>query len=130
MNFLSENKYISIDANEIGKKLERYILNGNLSGLELFSNSLSVNVGIIKQRILDLGGHVYMAGGDNILAEIQYGKISEVVNLIDEMNQEESYRFSIGVGDTPANAYIAIKYAKVNELFAIKFANDGFSNLI
>jgi GTP cyclohydrolase III len=118
--------FIAIDANEIGKKIEKYILNEQLEELEKFSNQMLNSIYDIKEFIHTHNGKVIMAGGDNILAKISIDDVPSILDYVSNLNTNYDYKFSTGIGVGSAGAYVALKYAKVNNLFAVKYETDKF----
>lgn len=103
--------YFAIDGNNTGKRIESYILSNDMDGLREFTQIVSRTVLEIEQRIKSQGGTIYMAGGDNLLAEIR----QQDIGLLDELPcsiKEGRYHFSAALADTPQGAYIGLKYAK------------------
>jgi GTP cyclohydrolase III len=124
-----KNFFIAIDANEIGKKIEKYILNEQHEELEKFSNEMVKSVADTKNYILNHGGKVFMAGGDNVLAEIPADIVTVILDYVRTLNMNAGYNFSVGVGIGSSGAYVALKYAKVNGLFAAKYEKDSFQEI-
>lgn len=103
--------YISIDGNNIGKTLEKYILSEDIAGLEKFSKSLNDTINYFTDLINCQGGTIIVSGGDNILASFSddsYKKIIAKVLRPDTVN----VCFSVGIGKTAIHSYLALKYAK------------------
>ena len=103
--------YISIDGNNIGKVLEKYILCNHLEALKAFSGDLSQKIDKIRQLILCKNGTVFLAGGDNILASVDSAIIPTVISIVYAFESED-IKFSIGMGESAVSAYLALKYAK------------------
>ena len=113
----------------IGRKIEKYILDEELEELSVFSRQLSVTVNRIEDSVLSMGGRVYMAAGDNVLAKISRENVEELVISWKSMMPEKLFTFSVGIGNTPAEAYLAIKYAKVCGRFAVFYRDGGFETI-
>lgn len=123
---MSDLVYIAADANLIGRKIEKYILSEELEELSAFSRKLSETVNRIEESVLSMGGCVYMAAGDDVLARISWKNAEELVMSWKSMIPERLFTFSVGIGNTPAEAYLAIKYAKVSSRFAVLYKDDHF----
>ncbi len=126
---MGNNYFISVDANDIGKKIENLILNEKKEELSAFSNTVSGNITDIAKCIEASGSEVIMAGGDNILAVIDSKKTDMVLRKISEINACESVIFSVGLGNSMTNSYLALKYAKVTKDFAIMYDGTDFKQI-
>ncbi len=104
--------YIAIDGNSIGKFIEKLILSNRLAELSEFSNQMNSTIQYLCNAIESRNGNVYMAGGDNILAEIQESHIYEIINIVKEINNTNAYKFSVGISENLIDTYLALKYAK------------------
>lgn len=108
---MNDVKYISIDGNNVGKVLEKYILCNQLEALKAFSGDLSQKIEKIRQLIICNNGAVFLAGGDNILASVNSEIIPTIIAAVYAFESED-IRFSIGIGESAVSAYLALKYAK------------------
>ncbi len=125
---MSDHIYVTIDANDVGKRIEKFILGDNLKELSLFSERITSRVLLMKNRIIEGGGEIYMAGGDNIIALVKTEKLKELAEVVRRLNDEE-INFSIGVSEAIAEAYLALKYAKANGVFMIKYTKGFFCEI-
>ena len=73
-------------------------------------------------------GVLVMSGGDNILACLPENVYLALKNIISKYNENTNFKFSIGVSTYPLGSYLALKYAKANHLYAVKYDNGKFSN--
>ena len=126
MNRMINYYFIAIDANEIGKRIEKYILNEQHEELAKFSTDMSKSVNEIQDFISCYKGKTIMAGGDNILAQIVADDVDIIVGFVRKINVSHDYKFALGLGVSSSGAYLALKYAKVTSLFAIKYEDDKF----
>ena len=118
--------YISIDGNDIGKRLEGLILSDNLEELQTFSSRITFLVDTIEKYIIKQGGKCFLSGGDNILAFLPEEKVHETVKYVNSLKKEE-ISFSIGIGDDVIDAYLALKYAKsMKKGYICQKVNDQF----
>ncbi len=127
---MSKRIFISIDVNDTGKKLERYILLGDLKGLTEFSARISDIIGKLSDLITSNNGNVIMAGGDNILADIPIEKCNEIVQATNKAQSGEEIRIAVGVGDSATDSYLAIKYAKASKKTAVQYTNNIFKEIV
>ena len=108
---MNEQMFISIDGNNVGKVLEKYILCNQLETLTTFSLTLRDKIETVRRLILCQAGEVYLAGGDNIMACVDTAVIPIIVAEVYAVESED-IKFSIGIGETAISAYLALKYAK------------------
>lgn len=106
--------FVSIDGDRIGKILEQYILNEQLKELSDFSKSIKKDISDFVEIIQKNGGEIYMDGGDNLFAFIENDYINNIVKYVKKKNINNKYTFSIGVGNSVSDTYLALKYAKSN----------------
>jgi len=104
--------YLSVDGDNTGKKLESYILNGNLKSLKKYSTKISNLIDKIEKKIVNIGGEVYLSGGDNILAYLPDDKIQYIIDSVTKINKINSINFSMGYSSNLKSTYLALKYAK------------------
>ncbi len=107
---------LSIDGNNVGKKIEQYIFAGSLFELAQFSKKITDYINTLKDVIESYDGRVYMCGGDNILASVSNDKVQDVIRKIYNIHAPEKVTFSIGLGNTPSLAYLALQKRKSNVL--------------
>lgn len=106
--------FLSIDGDRIGKILEQYILDEKLEELSYFSKNIKKDINDFVNIIEQNGGYVYMDGGDNLFASIENDYIDKIVKYVKEKNIRNQYTFSIGLGSSISDTYLALKYAKSN----------------
>lgn len=103
--------YLSIDGNNVGKMLEKYIFLNDFCRLNHFSQKISQKIDAIVECVENNSGEILLAGGDNVLAKLHNENIDSVMEKIYQL-QENDLRFAIGLGKTATDAYLALKYAK------------------
>ena len=106
------NIYIAIDGDNTGKRLEKYILSEDLAGVREFSNQITRAVQSIESLIREKGGEIFILGGDNILAYVKDECINYIIRSVNEVNTGGNYSFSVGLGSTLKDVYLALKYSK------------------
>jgi hypothetical protein len=104
--------YISIDGDNIGKKIEKYILNEDLLGMKEFSYQIAQSIRTFERVIKETGGDVYISGGDNILAFVKDNYVNNIIQLVNELNSKKTFSFSVGLAYTIQDVYLALKYCK------------------
>ena len=119
--------YVAIDGNDIGRIIEKYLLCENLEELSNFSKDMNGAILNISRFIENNNGMLIMSGGDNILACLPEGIYPELKRYISRYNENIAFKFSVGVSKYPLGSYLALKYAKANKVYSIKFDDGKFS---
>ena len=118
--------FVAIDGNQIGCHIERLLFTGRLEELSDYSLRITASVRSFVKSIEGLGGKVVMAGGDNVLASMPRDGVEKFLSRIHFFATAE-LTFSTGIGDTPVEAYLALKYAKTEGGGIVTFANGRFA---
>ena len=122
--------FIAIDGDDVGRSLELYILDNRIEELEFFATALKQKFEWFANKLHHLfRARIHMIGGDSILAscESDLEILKRLESLRHEFFQHEFPTLSIGIGDTPREAYLALKYAKLrgkNRLITFEDIND------
>ena len=119
--------YIAIDGNNTGKHLEKYLLSNNVEKVRAFSNDLNSKVNYFKEAVLKSEGEILMCGGDNILGIVKAEAVPTLCRVIKD-SPESEMSFSIGIGNSPRNSYLALKYAKALQKDIIAFDGETFKD--
>jgi GTP cyclohydrolase III len=103
--------YFAIDGDKIGTKLEALIIAGQLKEAAELSRQVALAIIQIEQIITTSNGNPIFSGGDNLLAEVKLneGQCRDLVRLFNDITKCTA---SAGIGDTPREAYLALKLAK------------------
>lgn len=118
--------FISVDGNGIGRIIESHILANRFAELQQLSETISATIQYFADRIEYAKGQVIMAGGDNLLATIPRAEIDRILSLV-EKTLPFGIRFSTGFGPRACDSYLALKYAKANDLPHVGYdAEKGF----
>lgn len=104
--------FISIDGDDIGRRITALYLTNDREGLTSFVNNVNDNVQSITDA-LENGGHkIIFSAADGVVAEI-IGDIdtAELYRKIADVGAPK-LTFSAGVGDTLQECYVALLAAK------------------
>ena len=128
---MNSNKiYLSLDGIGVGKMLEKYLFQENPEALHRFSQDLTELINEISSFICECGGTVFLSGGDNILAFLPAESIQRVIDKVDNRKKLIELHFSIGMGSSLTDAYLALKYAKaIGGNPIVKYDNKRFTVL-
>ncbi|GAC1364985.1 MAG: hypothetical protein NVS2B12_23760 [Ktedonobacteraceae bacterium] len=104
-------KFYGLDGDKIGSIVESYIITDEIEALSLFSDSVSRVLEEIKADIIARGGSIIFCAGDSILFKGQFdgGWCMSILALFVSATKQTA---SLGIGDTPTAAYLALKLAK------------------
>jgi predicted DNA repair protein MutK len=105
-------KYISIDGDDIGRKITHYYLTNNETKLKEFSKNLCRVTDEISKYLLIINCNIVFSAADGIVAS--FDKNLDINKLFKKIQEIESFEitFSAGVGDTLQEAYMALLYSK------------------
>jgi GTP cyclohydrolase III len=103
--------YYGLDGDRIESAMEAYLIKGEIDALSSLSRQITSTIEEIMQRVLEKGGKVIYCAGDNILF---YGHFSSswCEEMLDLFRTRTGQTASIGIGDTTAEFYLALKLAK------------------
>ncbi len=83
-----------------------------MAGVKEFSHQITQSIRNFEKAIKETGGDIYFSGGDNILAFVKDEYLNNIIQLVKEVNTHSNYSFSVGLGSTLRDVYLALKYSK------------------
>jgi GTP cyclohydrolase III len=102
--------FIAIDGDDIGRNLEKLLLEEDFSKLISFSNTVKNYFNLVKKIALKYNSEILLFGGDSVIIKIESKNIE---NFIVDLNKIQSnITVSIGIGQTVKHAFFALKEAK------------------
>lgn len=99
--------YYAIDADEIGKALEKLLLENKEKEVAAFSESVISSVNMVKEYFKEQHADIIFAGGDNILV-----KSSIMIDIVSPLPSVGNITWSVGIGSRIDKATLALKKAK------------------
>lgn len=106
--------YISIDGDDIGRKITSSYLSNNEEKLKRLSTDIKESISKVAEFLSGEGFDIIFCAADGVVAstknEQDYNKIFEKISSL----SPDKITFSAGVGDTLKDAYIALLSAKSN----------------
>ncbi len=99
--------FYAVDADEIGKRIEYLLLSDAAKEAALFSQSVSESVDLVRGYFERRGAQVIFAAGDSLLAFSQ-----APLDLNAALPAKGDITWSVGIGETPSMATLALKKAK------------------
>jgi hypothetical protein len=64
---MSPPLYVLLDGDRVGEKIDGHYLRNDVHDLYLFARELDDAVARLAASIREIGGTIYLAGGDNVL---------------------------------------------------------------
>jgi hypothetical protein len=105
-------KYVGIDGDNIGSRLELGFLQNREEDIKEISQKVDSGILAMAERLQDLGMEVIFFSGDSLLCKGESLDTDVLVQLI--KSQSITFSFSAGIGDTLRDTYLALKYAKTS----------------
>lgn len=109
--------FVAIDGDDVGSRIELFILDNQITELRTYSERFNKSVDwLIDIFVERFAATVYLKGGDSIF--IGTSRISELETVIEDLRQQFAQQsgntLSMGIGSTPLEAYLSLKYAKAS----------------
>ncbi|MGD9210089.1 MAG: mCpol domain-containing protein [Desulfobacteraceae bacterium] len=108
--------FLAYDGDKVGAKLESLLIENDEIKIESFAKEVSFVLNLLKNSLLEKGCKIIFASGDSLLAKCN--------NQFDPDNIKRTYgqiSFSLGIGNSPLEAMLALKKAKANGRGGYKF---------
>lgn len=103
--------YIYLDGDGIGRRIEAYIVSGDLEGAARFSKHVTEALCAMEEVLNESGAEIVFSGGDNILAKV--ADLGDVFyDLLKIFFGKTGATASAGVGLTATQAFLGLALAK------------------
>ncbi|WP_166424418.1 mCpol domain-containing protein [Paraglaciecola sp. 20A4] len=117
-------KYLTIDADDIGRKITSHYLNNSPSELGKLSASLDKSTFDVSSMLKGLGFEVIFCAADGIAGYIKKDvDFLSVFDSVSELSPPE-FTYSAGVGGTLRESYMALMMAKSDGKSCLRFYSD------
>ncbi|MBU1002446.1 MAG: mCpol domain-containing protein [Proteobacteria bacterium] len=103
-------KYIYIDGDDIGLRIENSFLNNNEKRLSEINRHVKKTIKRITKYLTDQKYNIIFSGADGIICKAD-NKI-DINALTRSTINDMGITFSVGIGNTLHESYIALRYAK------------------
>lgn len=104
--------YISIDGDNIGAKIEKLLIENKKNKLREFSGYIKYTINDISKFLENYNIELIFCAGDNLLG---YGNIDcELIAKLTKKIKRYKINFSVGIGRTLCDVYLALKYSKAH----------------
>jgi GTP cyclohydrolase III len=108
--------YIAIDGDNVGQKIEYFIVTNQAQELAAFSRKYCKTMVWLETTLrANLNADIVFMGGDSLLAlcsNISLVPINELELIKSQFSQLSEMTFSAGIGSSLRQAYFALKLAK------------------
>lgn len=121
-------KFIYIDGDNIGLKIEQSFLNNDEKKLSEINAMVTNAVKNISTYLLTTKQEIIFSGADGIISKGNNINLSELLKIV--RNVDKNLTFSIGIGNTLNDSYIALRYAKsYNKNIAVILENGSYKTV-
>lgn len=122
-------KFIYIDGDNIGLKIEQSFLNNDEKKLSEINAMVTNAVKNISTYLLTRKQEIIFSGADGIIAKGNNIDLSELLKVV--RGADMNLTFSIGIGNTLNDSYIALRYAKsYNKNIAVILENESYNIVV
>ncbi|MER5257519.1 mCpol domain-containing protein [Streptomyces sp. NPDC002855] len=102
-----------IDGDDVGNKVESHLLANNVTAFIETSIMITEAIeSLVDQALKVPGVAVVSAGGDSILLQVSEDSVSQLSGVLTSRQRPEYFTFSVGVGATLRESFIALRMAK------------------
>ena len=105
-------KYAYIDGDDIGLKIEKSLITNDEPGLRSVNQAVTEAIQQLTKGLSALGCEVIFSGADGIILKAEELKVESLQSTI--LAAQSAFRFSVGIGDSLQEAFVALRYAKSN----------------
>jgi GTP cyclohydrolase III len=105
-------QYAYIDGDDIGLKIEKCFMTDNEAFLRVINAEVDSAISTISKHLQDTGFDVIFCGADGIICKKDKIDIETLHLYVSNLTFD--IRFSVGVGNTLRESFLALRYAKSN----------------
>lgn len=109
--------FIAVDGDNVGSPLEYFAITNNVEALKAFSQKFNSTMDWFEKELVNsFNARIVFCGGDNLLASAFSDKFikESLEGLRLEFFKRSDSTLSIGLGESPQQAYLALKLAKTS----------------
>jgi len=127
------NFFIAVDGDNVGQKLDYYTFINSVDELRSFSQNFLEKMNWLQDELKDkLEAEIIFCGGDNLMVRLPPSVTSRdlLKNMLTKIFMDfenVGNTLSAGIGNSPRDSAIALKFAKSSGKNCIKFYGD-FTN--
>lgn len=121
-------RYLYIDGDNIGLKIEQSFLNNDEQSLIFINQNVNDVVSRISKYLKENNHEIIFSGADGIISKGGEINVSDLIDFIRLLDL--GLTFSIGVGNSLSACYIALRYAKsLSKNIGIEFTDYEFISI-
>jgi GTP cyclohydrolase III len=109
--------YLAVDGDNVGSHLEYFTITNDTDSLTQFSAKFNAAmIWFQEQLVTQFQATVFFSGGDNLLARITANgsSVERLEKLRIDFADRAQSTLSMGLGESPQRAYLALKLAKTS----------------
>lgn len=119
-------KYAYIDGDNVGLIIEKCFLENDEKGLNYINSYIIDTIKKIEQYLLQSKLDIIFSGADGIICKGEVLDHIDLLKFIREISKDVT--FSIGIGSTLKESYVALRYAKSNyKNNSVEFKDNNFT---
>lgn len=116
----TSKRFYALDGDNVGQKLEYYIIQDDLAGVASFSVSVSEALKAIREKLNLLDREIIFLAGDGMLFERSTFSEQELRTVQQDFQDATGCTLSVGVGGTALQALLALKEAKFTSCISVR----------
>lgn len=105
-------KYIYLDGDDIGLKIEKCFMTNDEDGLKIINSDINSTIFKITEYLQQIECEIIFSGADGIIFKKVQIDVEQITSFIQSL--KNNFTFSIGVGNSLQEAFLALRYAKSN----------------
>jgi hypothetical protein len=117
-------KYIYIDGDDIGLKIEKSFMTNDEMDLQAINSEVNRVITQLADDLSASGCEILFSGADGIILKTQTPHIEYIHSILDSLGT--ALTFSIGVGGSLREAFLALRYAKANGKNGVAILDNDF----
>ncbi|WP_415349815.1 mCpol domain-containing protein [Clostridium perfringens] len=117
--------YAYIDGDDIGLRIEHSFMSNDEVALKNINNDVKLMVDKITKYLIENKAKIIFSGADGIICKSDELDIKRIIEFI--RNIGKGISFSIGVGSSLREAFLALRYAKASGKNIAAEYNNNFS---
>ena len=117
-------KYIYIDGDDIGLMIEKCFMGNDEKNLKKINTTINRAITQLTEYLTKEGCDIIFSGADGIIFKKQNPNTAAILSHINTINT--SITFSIGVGNSLREAFLALRFAKANGKNGIATLDSDF----
>ena len=116
--------YAYLDGDDVGLKIEQGLLTNNEAILRKTNEEMNSIVCELTGFLVGSNYEIIFSGADGIICKGEHISIDMIHSFLHET--KPSIKFSIGIGRSLSDAFLALRFAKANGKNGTAVLNEGF----